>query len=265
MLDLLNKIEVGIVALDIPQVPFFKDDENIVLGIAIVMGIFSQIGTPNIDPINKLPFMMHIASHSNEQQLDLKGLEKSTPGTKLGFHNDGLLSPHQIEIPEYIVVYNCYLNYQKPGYFMWIPTASWKEKEKYYLVAKKENRKIKIKLTPDYHSNEQGELVSSIAERIEAPISNINSQGECLFFLNGQVLPDENSPDCVNFIQEIRDSLERNSIKICIPQCERRAFYIKNTAGFHARTIFEEPIEGVDLTRVYLRAVDVSAELYSSL
>jgi hypothetical protein len=40
---------------------------------------------------------------------------------------------------------------------------------------------------------------------------------------------------------------------------------MKNTAGFHARSIFEDPIEGNDLTRVYLRAVDVNSERYSSL
>ncbi len=77
-------------------------------------------------------------------------------------------------------------------------------------------------------------------------------------------MPGDNIQKHVDFVQSIRDSLERNQIKISIPQQERRAFFIKNTAGFHARNIFEKPIDGIDLTRVYLRAVDINSEQYFS-
>lgn len=78
------------------------------------------------------------------------------------------------------------------------------------------------------------------------------------------MLPENNLQKHVDFVQSIRDSLNKNPTKIYLAQKERRAFYMKNTAGFHAREIFEDPIEGIDLTRVYLRAVDINAEAYSS-
>ncbi len=209
--------------------------------------------------------MVHTASHSNEQHIDSKGLDKPSPEMKLGFHNDGLLSSKSIEIPVYVMVYNFYISYRKPGNFMWVPTALWTEGEKFEAVVKEKQLKVKIKLNPNYHFDHKGEIVNTIFDFIEAPISQINQSGERRFFLNGQVLSDTNLQSNVDFVQSIRDSLENNPHKICIPQCERRAFYIKNTAGFHARNIFEEPIEGVDLTRVDIRADDVNAEVYSSL
>lgn len=62
----------------------------------------------------------------------------------------------------------------------------------------------------------------------------------------------------------MRNSLLKNDFKIRIPQKERRIIFLNNILGFHARDIFEEPIEGVDLSRVMLRMVDVNAELYPS-
>jgi hypothetical protein len=47
-------------------------------------------------------------------------------------------------------------------------------------------------------------------------------------------------------------------------QKEKRVIFIKNTNGFHARDIFKEAIDGIDLTRVFLRSVDVNAERYPS-
>ncbi|WP_019218392.1 hypothetical protein [Legionella tunisiensis] len=209
MLGLLNEVEVGVVALDVPHISLFAQEENVVFGVAVVIGVFNNIGTSNLDPINQLPFMIHTASYSNEQQLEFKGLEKFTPQMKLGFHNDGLLSPDKIEIPEYIVVYNLYLSYRKPGNFMWVPTALWEEREKYELLAKEENVRIKIKLNPNYHVDATGDIVNTITNYVEVPISQLNKKREQRFFLNGQVLPDNNSQKHVEFVQNIRDSLEK--------------------------------------------------------
>ena len=62
----------------------------------------------------------------------------------------------------------------------------------------------------------------------------------------------------------MRNSLLKNEFKIRIPQKERRIIFLNNTLGFHARDVFEEPIENVDLSRVMLRMVDINAELYPS-
>lgn len=259
---LLNDKKLGIAALDVPEAPCFTDKENAVLGAAVVTGVFNNIAVSNIDPINQMPFVVHTASHSNEQQIDSKGLEKFTPEMKLGFHNDGLLSETKVEIPHHIMVYNFFIGYHNPGNFIWIPTELWHEAERYQKLIENDNIIIKIKLSPNYHLNEKGDIVNTIPNYIEVPVSSANKQGEHRFFLNGQVLPEDNLKAHVDLILDIRESLEKNPIKIGIPQKERRAFIIKNTAGFHARNIFENPIEGIDLTRVYLRAVDVNAELY---
>jgi len=163
------------------------------------------------------------------------------------------------------MVYNFYISYHKPGYFMWIPTKLWDEAEKFETLTKDIKWTIKIKLNPNYHLDEKHEIVNTLFEHIEAPISQITEKGKRQFFLNGQVLLEDNSKEHVDFIQSMRDSLEKNSRIIYIPQRERRAFFIKNTSGFHARSVFEEPIENIDLTRVYLRAVDVNSELYSTM
>ena len=82
------------------------------------MGIFNNIGIANLDQINQTPFVIHTASYSNEQEIDSKGLENFTPAMKLGFHNDGLLSDKQIEIPHHIMVYNFFIGYRTPGNFI---------------------------------------------------------------------------------------------------------------------------------------------------
>lgn len=265
MQELLNNLEVGIVAIDVPETDIFTKEENTVLGSAIVMGLFYHLGTPNIDPINQLPFMMHTASHHNEQQIDSKGLTKLSPELKLGFHNDGLISSEEIEIPEHVMVYNLYISYHKPGNFMWIPTKLWNDAKQFEELIKNSDPTVKIKLNPNYHLDEKNEIVNTIHEYIEVPISKINEKGIRQFFLNGQVLLEDNPVELVKFVQSMRDSLANSAHIIYIPQRERRAFFIKNTHGFHARSVFEEPIENIDLTRVYLRAVDVNAELYSRI
>jgi hypothetical protein len=145
---------------------------------------------------------------------------------------------------------------------MWIPTSSWVEADKYHQISKNENIHVKIKLTPSYYLDDKGDLKNSISDLIEAPVSTSNEQGEYMFFLNGQVLLEDNSQKSVEFVQDIRRSLQTNPEIIRISQKERRAFFISNTKGFHARDVFQDPIDGVDLTRVFLRMVDLNAETF---
>lgn len=264
IISLLNNPSIGIASLDIPESSLRNNNLNSIYGAAVVMGIFNKIGIPNIDPINQMPFAIHTASHSNAEQLDKKNLFHYTPEVKLGFHNDGLLSKNKIEIPNHIAVYNFYISYLRPGNFMWIPTSSWVEADKYHQISKSENINVKIKLTPSYYLDSTGELKNSVSDLIEAPVSSSNEQGEHIFFLNGQVRLEDNSQKSVDFVQDIRNSLQTNPDIIRIPQKERRAFFIKNTKGFHARDVFQDPIDGVDLTRVFLRMVDLNAETFST-
>ncbi|MBA2656769.1 MAG: hypothetical protein H0U70_07255 [Tatlockia sp.] len=55
MVGLLDNKEVGIVALDVPESHLFDSAKNVVFGVAVVMGVFEHIGTPNKDPSIRCP------------------------------------------------------------------------------------------------------------------------------------------------------------------------------------------------------------------
>jgi hypothetical protein len=262
--SLLEDENIGISAVDIPESSIYSKESDAIYGAAVVIGLFNNFAYSNTDQINGMPFTLHTASHSNGKRLDAAGFDGYTPEVKLGFHNDGLLSSDGIEIPNHIAVYNLYISYHRPGNFIWIPTSAWEDSEKYSAELNGQNIKVKIKLTPTFRLDDKNEVISSGFNYVTVPVSHVTADGEQRFFLNGQVLSEDNLQVHVDFVQSIRDSLQKNRTKIYIQQKERRAIFLKNTKGFHARDIFEEPIEGVDLSRVMLRLVDINAESYPS-
>ncbi len=261
----LSNPHISISAFDIPSSNHFNQELNTIFGIGLFIGIFNNIANSSIDPLNETPFTLHAASHSNGEKLDSLGLSVYTPKVKLGFHNDGLLSPGKVEIPKHIALYNLYISYHNPGNFMWVPTALWEEAQQYHPRSIGENVIVKTKLTPIFHSKNDQEITAPCFNYVTAPLSIINEEGEQRFFLNGQILPGENHIDHVNLVNAMRLSLQNNPKKIYIPQKERRGIILKNHLGFHARDIFQDPIDGVDLSRILLRSVDLDAELYPSL
>ena len=252
----------GIAAIDIPEGSIFNKKVNSVYGAAVAMGIFGNIGNPNIDSINKMPFSIYSASHENAKLLNSKDLVQYPPEVKLGFHNDGLFQGKQIHIPKNIMVYNMYINYRKPGNFKWAPLAAWEEAEKYERLLNE--KLVKIRITPNFYFDKEGNINNTFVDTVEVPICRINEKGEASFFLNGNVLAQDNELEMVDIVNSMRDSISKNPNNILIAQKERRAFYLKNDFGFHARDIFEEPIEDADLTRVFIRAVDINAKGYYS-
>lgn len=80
----------------------------------------------------------------------------------------------------------------------------------------------------------------------------------------GIFYPKKTMQRLLSIVNAMRNSISNNPTKILIPQKERRALYLKNISGFHAREIFEQPIEGADLTRVFIRSVDLNAKRYFS-
>ena len=259
---LANDTYCGIAALDIPEASIFDKKVNSVYGAAVVMGIFGNIGKPNIDSINNMPFSIYSASHENAKFLDSTDLTPYPPEVKLGFHNDGLFRGNQIHIPNHIMVYNMYINYRKPGNFKWSPLAAWDEAETYVELLKE--KLVKIRITPNFYFDKEGKINNTFVETVEVPICHINEAGEALFFLNGNVLAQDNGFELFELVKSMRDSISKNPKNILIAQKERRALYLRNDFGFHARDIFEEPIEDADLTRVFIRAVDVNAKSYYS-
>ncbi len=265
IISLLDDVNIAISAFDIPESTLHHKEFNDIYGVAVMLGIFNNIGNSNIDRINELPFTIHKALHSNAERLESMGMSGYTLGVKLEFHNDGLLSHEKIEISKTIALYNLYIGYHNPGNFMWIPTKLWDDYEKYGSLSIKDKMSVKIKLSPIFHVDKNNEIVDSGLSYVKAPVSSINEEGQLKFFINGQVLPEDNDKPQVDFIKSILDSLQNNPNKIYIPQKERRAIFLRNTDGFHARDVFEDPIKGVDLSRVLLRSIDIDSELYPSL
>lgn len=253
---------IGIAALDIPESISFDRKSNSVYGASVTMGIFGNIGEPNIDSANNTPFTIYSSSHENAKLLDSKGLTQYAPEVKLGFHNDGLFRDEIINIPLHIMVYNMYINYKRPGNFKWLSIANWDDAEKYENLLK--DRPVKIKITPNYFFDKEGNIKNTLVDMVEVPICQVNEHGKKMFFLNGNVLAQDNGVEIVELVNSMRDSISKSPTRILIEQKERRAFFLKNDFGFHARDIFEEPFEDADLTRVFIRAVDVNAQSYSS-
>jgi len=253
---------VGIAALDVPESTVFNKKINSVYSVAAVMGIFGNIGKPNIESLNKMPFSIYSASHENGKLLDSKGLTQYPPEVKLGFHNDGLFNNNEIQIPHHIMTYNMYINYRNPGNFKWVPIALWEKADIFINILKE--KLVKIRITPNFYFDQTGEIKNSFVDIVEVPICQVNERNERMFFLNGRVLLEDNEPEIVDLCTSMRKSIGENREKIIIPQREQRALFLKNSAGFHARDIFEDPIEGADLTRVFIRAVDLNAKRYYS-
>jgi hypothetical protein len=209
-----------------------------------------------------MPFSIFSASHENAKLLNSKELIQYPPEVKLGFHNDGMFRDNEINIPLHIMVYNMYINYQRPGNFKWVPIACWDEADKFENLLK--GKLIKIRITPNYYFDKEGKITNTLIDMVEVPICHVNDNGERMFFLNGNVLQKDNGIEIVELVNSMRDSISKNQRKILINQKERRAVYLRNDFGFHARDIFEEPIKDADLTRIFIRAVDLNAKSYSS-
>lgn len=262
----LGNPKLAISAFDVPISNLFNEELNTIFGVGVFIGIFNHIGNSSIDSSSNTPFTIHVASLSNSEKLESLGQEVAALEIKLGFHNDGLLTSNTIEIPKHIGLYNIYISYLNPGNFIWVPMALWDELSKYRLeLIKKKEVVIKTKLTPFLYTRQNNAKKFSSYQYVTAPLCIINDTGEERFFLNGQVRLDENPPEYVNLVNTIRESLQQNDKKIYIPQKERRGIVLKNTLGFHARDMFQNPTEGVDLSRVLIRTVDVNAELYPSI
>jgi hypothetical protein len=259
--SLLNNPDIGISSIDIPKTNILDNAIENIASAAVALGIFNNIGSSAIDPLNLTPFTLHSASHKNAKLLSS---EEYTPDVKLGFHNDGLIKDRKIELPIYIMLYNLYLGYREPGNFRWIPTTLWNDKENFMKKITPGKTSIKMKLTPHINLHKDAGLTTKKFDDIEIPIINMNKNGQIRFFLNGKISPNEDREENINLVEMIKKSLENNPTHLCIPQKERRAIFINNTNGFHARDIFKEPFEEIDLTRVFLRSIDCNAEQYPS-
>lgn len=250
--------ESGIAAVDIPELAEIDSDANTVGGVATVLGLFSRIGVADRRQTGGMPFTLHTASYTNVKRLNEAGLGKFAPDAKLGFHNDGVVKAGEIEIPRFIAVYNLYLAYQKPGNFSWVPTHRC-DPLRHFELTDRNGAEALVSLTPRVTFDQEGKPVISGVQEVRTPIAFKNPAGEVRFFLNGDVEASKNTPDMFNLFRWAKDAIAASS-RMTVPQRERRVIFVRNTHGFHARDIFEDPYPGTDLTRVYLRVVDMNSE-----
>lgn len=255
----LGKGGRGIAVIDIPECPRLTPAQNTIAGVAAVVGLFGFIGRPAGNMLDKLPFTLHRASHSEVAKMKAIGLENFTPDAKLGFHNDGNVIGTLAGLPLHVLIYNLLISYRQPGNFSWVPLKEWSEAKYFDEYAGVRSQAV-IYLSPTVHFDKNGKPVKSGAEKIARPLVFRNNLGQRRFFLNGDASDSENSAEIRSLFLALKDSISK-ARRIDIAQKERRAIFMNNAEGFHAREVFEDPIPDVDLSRVFLRMIDQHVEL----
>lgn len=247
----------GIVAIDVPEGVGDNVNEDAKYGAIIAVCMFARFMTPTIDSLNQTPFTLYSASLDNERQLQNAGVKFFSPSEKLGFHTDGRLDGPSVYIPKFIALYNLLIAYRRPGDFYWIPFNLWDDRDR-HAERIGWNIPYKFALTPIVYSN--SEAISNKGPRIiEAPIFTKGVTGEMNVFMNGEVVGLSSGDDnaATASAAAMKDSISRNGRRYCIPQRTRRILIMKNTAGFHARDILEEPIENTKHTRSFIRTISM--------
>ena len=90
------------------------------------------------------------------------------------------------------------------------------------------------------------------------PIIFLDDKDVPRYFINGQPSVD-NLSEMVGLFFAIQESLATNDFMIAAEQKERRALFMRNSTGFHARDRFDEPFLDLDLSRVFLRMIGQGA------
>lgn len=256
----LGNIDISISALDIPSDPNFSVEKNFILGLACFIAIFSNITSPICHEKNT-PFRVHKAKHSNVKDMNAMGIKLLGLEDKLGFHNDGVIENNKVTIPKYIALFNSFIGYKNAGDFYWVPAKSLETKLNSDNLKDFFGKKAVIKLTPTVYENTNGSFTKSGPSHVLAPLIWNNQNNEKRFFLNGDVLEDNNNNEVVKSFSLLRESIDNSEECIKIPQRERRAIFLNNISGFHARDIFADPILDLDLSRVFIRSVSKEGEI----
>lgn len=259
LLRALGEAGNGIAAIDVPESEAMSQAQNTVAGVAAVVGMFGLVGAPAGNSLGNLPFTLHRASHSEITRMREVGLEKFTPDAKLGFHNDGNIRSTHTELPLHIAIYNILISYRKPGNFSWVPIKAWSDAKTFEQHAGERSEAV-ISLTPVIYFDDNGQAVRVGADQVTTPMIFCNEAGKTRFFLNGDVPESGNTAESRALFMALKRSIG-NAPRINIAQKERRVIFLNNTEGFHAREVLEDPIPGVDLSRMFLRLVDNNAEI----
>ncbi|WP_414528463.1 hypothetical protein [Nodularia chucula] len=266
----MQKIEAelanqGIAVIDVPEISELDAADDALLIVGLFMGLFKGFADPNISPIDLMPFTLHEASHSDSDKLNGAGFEEIRPDAKLGFHNDGLIDENTVSIPKYIGLVNLFIGYENPGNFYWVKSSSISLDSLDQLISEEEKKAAVVQITPSVFKGADGSFERYGIDTIKTSLIGRNEHGELRLFLNGSVNVDKNSESIMQFFNYLKNKIKESEEKVTVPQKERRIIFIKNTSGFHARDIFENPFPDLDLSRVFIRLMDSNVEKYIPL
>jgi hypothetical protein len=256
--DSLDDPHCGIIAVDVPQGLATTATADAVMGAVVAAAVATRFMTPALDVRNGTPFTLYTASSRNEAQLKQAGLKFFSPTEKLGFHTDGLIRNDAIYVPQYLALYNILVAYRRPGNFYWAPFSLWSEFESYG-ERLGWNVPYRFAMTPIVYAGSIGEAAPPAPRLIEAPIFWRDETGQSAVFLNGEVTgPAPGAGQCdMEQVIGMKDSIAARSLRLALPQRARRLLLMNNTAGFHARDIFADPIADVRYTRAFIRSVSL--------
>ncbi|MBC2885409.1 hypothetical protein H7Q97_08310 [Ochrobactrum sp. CM-21-5] len=260
----LNRPSVGIVAIDVPQV--LEDaTADAIVGSLIAMSLTQAIMPSLLDRENDTPFSIFTASKDNSEKLDHVGIRGLTPTDVLDFHSDGSIAGEELSVPDYISIFNVFINYHNRGNFYWVPTSAIPS---FSQIVEKVglSQEYCFSLTPAVYDNGKPD-VKVVDRRARVAIFTRTSDGSITTFMNGTFdgRADKNTDQEDDVVAEIKNAISTNPIRYSIPQESRRLIIFNNANGFHARDIFEGPMEEYPVTRTYLRSASISGKVVGQI
>ncbi|WP_298966731.1 hypothetical protein [uncultured Roseibium sp.] len=263
--DTLGKIEsclqdndCGIAAIDVPSI---YDDltDDAIAGALVSIALTSSLMQPAKDIENQTPFTMFSASYKSDEALNQAGLLDISPTDILGFHSDGLVREKELSVPRYISIYNTFINYRNCGNFYWIPTNSVSNLSRHVESIGFDDDFI-FSLTPTIYGTAGAKIENVVERKVQTSIFKETDDGRITTFINGTFAGKRcGSPDYTGRFKAFQSELSENPFRYAAAQKSRRMIVLNNANGFHARDIFEDPIEGHEETRNYLRSVSKNA------
>lgn len=251
---LLNDAERGIVVFDLPELDDLDTARNMWLGslMAIVLTKLTYDVRP--DSHTGMPFTIYNASSQGERLLKKNGIKYHSPEQILGFHTDGMVDGAHLASPKYVSIYNVFLGYLKTANFHWVPFARWNDFHGWQ--NKLVNKKFNLEITPITYKKPDDELEVISDGAYEVSVIQKNGDNSFVPFFNGEIVSCTSDPEFdMTAIKNMQTSLNRCSDRISIPIQGRRLFMVNNWLGAHARDIFEEPIENLQYSRSFFRAM----------
>lgn len=259
--DLIFKIKnfvedenYGVAAVDIFEVIENDNDGKDLTCLAIAYALFSLLATPHRDRNTDLPFGFHLSKASDSETG--KTIDFAyTLDSESRYHTDGISRQNDLYLPKLIGLYNVFLGFNKPGYVYWIPHEKIPELS---FLAKNPalTKTIKINLPGARYILSSGEKFSAPDLEVSTPTIRSTPEEGNVFYINGNILKNLEFSDTALAIENLREKLNSSNHQIKVRRAERRLIFIKNIHGFHASDKMLEPIEELELRRVFVRFID---------